>query len=100
MMLSINSQKSDYFPLKFQLGNNNKLFSKSLTIKYSLPKRIALRFQLIDINGNILQELVSDKQDAGQYSADFNVADLTSGRYYLRIFAGKYCETKEMLLRN
>lgn len=99
-MLLVNSQKTDYFPLKFQLGHNNIISSKSLTVKYLLPKRIALRFQLTDITGNILQELVTDKQDEGMYSVDFDVADLTSGKYYLKIFAGKYCETKEMLFRN
>ena len=101
MMLLVNSQKSDYFPIKFQLGqHNNKLSYKSLTLTYSLSRKTAVRLQLIDIDGTILQELISDKQDAGNYSADFNVANIISGIYYFRIFADKYCETKEIIFRD
>lgn len=101
MMLLVNSQSTDYFPIKFQLVQvNNKLSYRSLNLTYSLSRKTEIRLQLIDINGNILQELFYDKQCAGKYSAEFNVNNLISGTYFFRIFANKYCETKEMLFRN
>ena len=100
MMLLVNSEQTDYLPIRFQLGgnnNNNKLSGKTLIVTYSLSRSTSLRLQLIDLDGKILQEFVFDKRNAGNYSTDFNVADLKSGKYYFKIFVGTYCETKEIL---
>ena len=98
MMLLVNSEKTDYLPIRFQLEqNNNVLSSKTLVVTYSLSRSTSLKLQLIDLSGKILQEFVFDKCNAGNYSTDFNVADLKSGKYYFKIFVGTYCETKEIL---
>jgi len=101
MILLVNSKKNDYFPIRFQLGHNNNVLSRtSLTVKFSSQKKCVIRLQLVDVSGNILQEFVYPKKDSEKYSADFNVTDLASGIYYFKILAGKKSEIREMFLRN
>jgi hypothetical protein len=49
--------------------------------------------------GQEIAVLVNKEQQApGNYAADFNAANLPSGPYFYRLQAGKYTNTKKMLL--
>jgi len=42
--------------------------------------------------------LVNEYRTAGSYSINFNANNLSSGIYYYKLTAGKFSETKKMIL--
>jgi hypothetical protein len=54
-----------------------------------------------DVLGRKVATLVDAKQEVGRYTVRFNasVYGLASGIYFYRLSAGKFIETKKMLLQ-
>jgi hypothetical protein len=48
--------------------------------------------------GREIKTLVNEEKTAGSYSYIFNGSSLTSGIYFYRITAGKFAQTKKMIL--
>ena len=53
---------------------------------------------MVDILGNETNSLVSELQQAGNWTINFDAKHLSSGIYYYRIKAGDFIELKQMLL--
>lgn len=63
--------------------------STYLNLKYSLSKENLVTIKIVDILGNEVMTLLSQKQSAGEQSNSFNVSSrLNSGLYFVRIVAG------------
>ncbi len=73
-------------------------FNPSTTIKYGIPKRSSVELRIFDILGREVALLVNEEQDAGNYELIFDAGQLSSGVYMYQIKAGKFVETKKMLL--
>jgi flagellar hook assembly protein FlgD len=50
------------------------------------------------INGELVRELVNQKQSAGTYNVIFDGSNLSSGTYIYRLIANDFVQTKKMLL--
>ncbi len=99
MMLITNSQKVQYFPLKFRLEQNYpNPFKGRTTINYHLPYRTKVRLIVIDFNGRIVEKLVSEERDAGIYEVEINSENLPEGIYFYQLIADYHFETKKMIL--
>jgi hypothetical protein len=86
-------------PLAFNLYQNYpNPFNPNTTIKYSIPELCKVRLTLFNLLGEEVTTLVNEEMSAGNYSAEFNAANLPSGVYFYRIQAGSFVETKKMLL--
>ena len=95
-------------PKEFRLFQNYpNPFNPSTTIKYSIPSEEAYRntsVQLIIYNllGEQLTTLVNAEQPGGIYEIEFSgeLRDtyIPSGVYFFILYAGKYAETKKMVL--
>lgn len=93
--------KSNHIPDSFALLDNfPNPFNPVTVVKYNLPSSQFVRLNVYDILGKLVAKLVNQQKDAGYYEVYFNadLAGLTSGVYLYRIQAGKYVETKKMLL--
>ncbi len=84
-------------------------FNPTTTIEYSIPvedvRRLtdsspALQIKLVvyDVLGREVATLVDQRQKTGRYKVEFNASALTSGVYFYKISAGKYSDTKKLLL--
>ncbi len=77
-------------------------FNPSTTIRFGLPAgQEGISFAILkvyDVLGREIATLVNDKLEAGTYSATFETSGLASGIYFYRLTAGKYVETKRMIL--
>ena len=77
-------------------------FNPSTTIRFGLPAGLdGIPFAILkvyDVLGREIATLVNDKLEAGTYSATFETSGLASGIYFYRLTAGKYVETKRMIL--
>lgn len=73
-------------------------FNPTTTISYSLPQAGNVTLKVYGILGREIVTLVSEFELKGRHSVKFDVADLASGIYFYRINAGKFSQTKKMIL--
>jgi hypothetical protein len=73
-------------------------FNPSTIIKYSIPVDSKVTISVYSITGELVKELVNSNMSAGSYSVNFDGSRLASGVYIYRIIAGKFMETKKMML--
>ena len=91
--IEINAVKS------FSLSQNSpNPFNPSTVITYSLPEPGNVTLKIYDILGKEITTLVSGNIPAGQHTVHFNAGELRSGTYFYTIRAGKFVETKKLLL--
>lgn len=80
------------------LQNYPNPFNPTTTISYQLPEAANVALTVVDVTGKEVEQLISGYKSAGQHSVQFNASRLSTGIYFYRISAGKYNETKKMLL--
>jgi type IX secretion system substrate protein len=105
-VLSLNKQSSqEVFPEKalviteFALGQNYpNPFNPVTHIVYDLPKDSPVNLTVYNINGAVVQTLVSGHKPAGRHKVAFDGSSLASGIYLYRIQAGSFSRVKRMLL--
>ena len=80
------------------LQNYPNPFNPTTTIKYSIPQFNFVTLKVYDVLGNKIASFVNEEKTAGNYTVEFNAANLSSGVYFYRLQAGLFVETKKMLL--
>ncbi|MBK8981370.1 MAG: T9SS type A sorting domain-containing protein [Ignavibacteria bacterium] len=86
-------------PAEFDLKQNYpNPFNPSTTIRYSIANSELVNMSVYDISGREVLNLVNEFKNAGSYSVKFNGTNFASGVYFYRIEAGKFVQTKRMLL--
>ncbi len=54
--------------------------------------------RVFDILGREIATLVNEELRAGEYQVDFDATGLSSGVYFYRLTAGKFSETKKLVV--
>ncbi len=92
-------------PTEFSLSQNYpNPFNPSTTIKYSILNQSNVTLKVFDVLGRELRTLINKEQPQGNYEAEFDASNLTSGIYFYRIQvyapgrAMDFVETKKMIL--
>ncbi len=78
-------------------------FNPSTTIKYALPERSDVTISIYNILGQKITTIVNETKPAGEYTTiwdgrDANGRPVASGLYLYQIKAGKFTESRKMLL--
>jgi len=73
-------------------------FNPTTTIQYELPQRSDVQITIYDLLGKQVTTLLSETQDAGLQSIQWNANDVPSGMYFYQIRAGEYVQTRKMVL--
>ena len=73
-------------------------FNPSTSIRFWLPRGMAVTLRVYDILGREVTTLVDEVMAPGSYTIGWGTRDETSGVYFYRIVAGNYKETRKMLL--
>ncbi|MCG6960030.1 T9SS type A sorting domain-containing protein, partial [bacterium BMS3Abin03] len=68
------------------------------TIEYKIPESGLVTIKVYDILGREVQTLVDQQLQPGFYSVQFDGSNLASGIYFYRIKAGKFVQTKKLML--
>lgn len=85
--------------LTFNLSQNYpNPFNPTTTISYSIPSDEHVTLKIYDSLGEEIAMLVNEFKSAGFYNTNFNAENLSSGIYIYKITAGKYTDTKKLLL--
>ncbi|HMS33231.1 MAG TPA: T9SS type A sorting domain-containing protein [Ignavibacteria bacterium] len=86
-------------PGNFSLSQNfPNPFNPNTVISYHLPSGSFVLLKVYDLSGKEIATLVSEKQDAGYYSAEFSGAAFSSGVYFYRLQGDNFSETRKMSL--
>ncbi len=73
-------------------------FNPETTIRYSIPEKSRVVIKVFDVLGKEIKTVVDNELAEGAHQVKFNAGGLPSGVYFYRITAGKYSETKKMLI--
>lgn len=95
----IGADNEEYLPAAFSINQNYpNPFNPTTTIQYELPERSDVQITIYDLLGREVIELVSETQDAGYKSVQWNATNVTSGMYFYKIRTGNYKQTRKMIL--
>jgi photosystem II stability/assembly factor-like uncharacterized protein len=97
----INSTGSytNVLPQGFTLSQNYpNPFNPSTVISYSLPSASNVKLIIYNTLGQKIKTLESGYKTAGNYSINFNAANLPSGIYFYKLEAGSFSQIKKMML--
>jgi hypothetical protein len=95
----LNVQKTNNTTKSYALAQNYpNPFNPMTTIQYSLANTGNVSLKIYDVLGREVATLVNGRQAAGEYTVQFNAANLASGIYFYRLQAGDFVQTKKMML--
>jgi len=97
---SINSNiKPNNVTYNYKLNANYpNPFNPSTKINYELEKSGFTKLEVFDILGRLVQVLVNEYKQAGNYTFEFNGSNLTSGVYIYRLESNGFVSIKRMVL--
>ena len=99
MVSVITSNEDDALPNGFVLGQNYpNPFNPTTTISYEVSTPGLVTLEVFDLLGRSVSVLVNESIAAGEYTVEFDAADLPSGMYLYRLTAGTNVETRKMML--
>jgi hypothetical protein len=73
-------------------------FNASTTIRYSLPHKRRVTLRIYDLLGREILKLIDEEKPAGVYEITWNASPYPSGVYFLRMNAGKFSETRKVVM--
>jgi hypothetical protein len=86
-------------PGSFRLAQNYpNPFHDVTRITYDLPQPLEVDLRVFDLLGRALLVLDSGMKSAGSHSATFSAESLSAGVYFYRLEAGRFVETKSMIV--
>ncbi|MCX6135817.1 MAG: T9SS type A sorting domain-containing protein [Ignavibacteriales bacterium] len=86
-------------PMMYELSQNYpNPFNPSTTIQFTIPAKDVVTLKIFNVLGQEVMTLLNEKMDAGKHSVRFDASKLVSGVYLYQVTAGKYAETKKMVL--
>jgi len=91
--------EEDPVPMAWRLDQNfPNPFNPVTTIGFALVKPSHVRLRIYDVAGRLVMTAVDRQMDAGEHKVDFRAAGLASGVYFYRITAGRFEETRKMVV--
>jgi hypothetical protein len=73
-------------------------FNPATTIEFRLPVRTFVQIKLFDMLGKEIALLVNEEKQAGIHEVEFKGTEFSSGMYVYKMIAGKYEQSRKMLL--
>jgi hypothetical protein len=86
-------------PVEYALMQNYpNPFNPSTVISFSIPEEVFVNLSVYNLLGERIKELKNEVMLQGVYQSVFDASGLTSGIYFYHLNAGKYSQTKKMIL--
>ncbi len=105
-LTSVKSSRGET-PTRFSLSQNYpNPFNPTTTISFALPTRSFVSLKVFDMLGREVSTILSGELQAGNYTRQWNAANMSSGVYFYRLVAkaipsgqaGTYNQAKKLLL--
>lgn len=86
-------------PDRYELAQNYpNPFNPSTTIKFALPEASEVTLTIFSMLGEKVAEILNTSLEAGYHKVEFDASNLPSSIYLYKIQAGKFIQTKKMIL--
>lgn len=86
-------------PTDFEVGANYpNPFNPETTFEFALPESAAVDLRVFDLAGRQVARVASGTKAAGRYRVRWRASALPSGTYLYRFRAGRFVETRQMVL--
>jgi hypothetical protein len=90
---------SGKFNIEYELCQNYpNPFNPSTTIDFSVRENSIVLLKVYDMLGTEVATLVNERKEPGNYSVEFNAANLPSGIYVYKLVAGNFVDAKKLIL--
>jgi hypothetical protein len=97
--MKVANPEQNTVPLKYSLSQNYpNPFNPVTKINFSIPKQGFVTLKVYDMLGREIRSLVNETKQPGNYSVDFNGANLSSGVYFYRLESNDFTSIKRMVL--
>jgi flagellar hook assembly protein FlgD len=73
-------------------------FNPTTNIKFDIIRNEAVKLEVYDITGRVINTLVNGKLEAGKYSYTLDASSLPSGVYFYKLATDNYTMTRRMIL--
>jgi len=73
-------------------------FNPVTEIRFSLPEASQVNLEIFNVMGQRVNTLVNERMESGRHSFMWNASSFASGIYFMRLRAGKFVDTKKMIL--
>jgi hypothetical protein len=73
-------------------------FNPLTRIQYAISSRQFVKLTIYDVLGEEIATLVNEEKPVGRYEVEFDASTLPSGVYFYQLKAGKFIQTKKMIL--
>ena len=71
---------------------------KALKVRFNLPSPSHIQLDLVDAKGKTIKPVFNDYKAAGTYNVKLDIAEYSSGIYYLRFTIGEYGAVRKTVL--
>ena len=86
-------------PDKFALGSSYpNPFNTVTTINFALPIAADITLDIYNIQGRIVESLISGTMDAGYHSVIWDASKNSSGVYFIRMQSGEFKSMQKLML--
>ena len=93
------SKEEKKYPIKYSLSQNYpNPFNPTTNVTFTIPERTYVNLKIFNAIGSEVCTLISELLPAGTYKRQWDASKLPSGIYFLRLQAGKFIDTKKLLL--
>lgn len=98
-VVGVEEENTTQIPTEYMLEQNYpNPFNPSTTISFRLPEQSQVVLKIYDALGREVTTLVNDEMKAGSYNVQWTATDFASGIYFYRLSAGKFSQTKKLML--
>ncbi len=86
-------------PASFSLSQNfPNPFNPTTTVEYSVASKEHVAIEVFNTLGQVVSMVVNDVRVPGVYRAEWNASHVSSGLYFYRMRAGRFVDTKKMVV--
>lgn len=99
LIVTSTGNNSNEISQSFKLNQNYpNPFNPSTKINFEIPKSGLVTLKVYDITGKLVDVLLNENKNAGNYTLDFNGSNVSSGIYFYTLSTQDFTETKRMIL--
>ena len=73
-------------------------FNPVTSLSFSVPEKQNVLFQIVDLQGKVIETLINDNREAGYHSIVWDANANASGVYFAKIVAGNYTNIQKLVL--
>lgn len=99
VFVGVNDFEENKIPSSYKLFQNYpNPFNPVSKIKFQIKETNRVTLKIFDMLGKEVQTLIDEVKTPGVYETEFNGSNLSSGIYFYQLSAGKFLETKKLVL--